>query len=353
MNIREALIKASGIFPPEFSKDIALYLLRHGLYTPLSPKDTYANLATQLGHLQLPHPVGIPAGMDKNANTINGLLGLGCSFLEVGTITPLPQMGNPKPRVFRIGKSQELINRLGLNNVGAEIVAQTLASRTDKGIVGLSAGYNADSEDPILDFQKVIRLCARNVDFLSLNVSCPNIHQSVDFDKPENIQSLLEKTQATLHEINQNKPIYLKLSPDHNGNQLNEIVCSALEAGISGLIATNSTLTRPNGKDGKYSERGGLTGPSLFPLSTKILAQIYSITQGQIPLIGVGGISSPSEAYEKIKAGANAIQLYTALTYQGGDLIVRICKEMSHRINQDGLKSISEVVGTEFQKWLE
>ncbi len=353
MNFAKAALKVSELLPPEMAKDLALFLLRQGIFRASRPNE-YHNLQTRLGDFNLSNPVGIPAGLDKSGNNINALFGLGCSFIEVGTVTPNPQIGNPKPRLFRIKDHEELINRLGLNNLGSKEMAQRLR-RANNGnrIIGVSAGHNSDSIDIISDYQAVVRACGRYANFITLNISCPNIHQGINLNQPENLQRLITRVFETIRKMDVDKPVYLKLSADYDDNRIEDIVTASLEAGINGLIATNSTLSRPYDGVRQYSERGGLTGPSLFPLSTKVLAHAYSITQGRIPLIGVGGISSPEDAYDKITAGANAIQLYTALTYKGPELIPAICLGLSQRLQQEGLSSINDAVGTQYSRWLD
>ena len=353
MAIADVLLKVSRVFPPEITQELAFILLRKGIFLPKTSEKTYPQLETKLGNILLRNPIGIPAGMDKNATKMETILKMGCSFLEVGTITPNPQTGNPKPRLFRISSSQDLINRLGLNNSGALAAAKNLINRTDTACIGISAGYNSQSKNPMGDYQTVISSCGKFADFISLNVSCPNIHKIVDFEKPETISLLINNVQETRNSLDSNKPIYLKLSPDYPDTLLNEIVNAAMEKGIDGFIATNTTLTRPKGERGTYSQKGGLSGRSLFQLSTMVLAKIYKITQGKLPIIGVGGISNPDDAYEKIKAGANAIQLYTALTYQGASLIESICEGLCLRLEEEGYKAIHEVIGTSHEQWLE
>ncbi|MYG09922.1 MAG: quinone-dependent dihydroorotate dehydrogenase [Rhodobacteraceae bacterium] len=323
-----------------------------GLFPFNTTQINHQNLETKLGNITLANPLGIPSGLDKNAISIKGLFKTGISFLELGTVTPFPQEGNEKPRLFRIASSHELINRMGLNNHGAEAIGRKLKQWSGNGIIGLSVGYNNNSNDPIQDFLNVIAECGNYADYLALNISCPNINMDLDLSTPENLSTLLQKISWKQKDLGFDKPLYLKLSPDYEPTQLNEIISVSLDEGVNGFIATNSTISRPFSNNPIYQERGGLTGPYLFEISTKTLARVYAQTQGSIPIIGVGGISSAEDAYIKIKAGASALQLYTALCYQGTGLIKEIGNGLSHLLEKDGYSNIAEAVGIEHQNWL-
>ncbi|MCY4101155.1 MAG: quinone-dependent dihydroorotate dehydrogenase [Rhodobacteraceae bacterium] len=352
MELEKYSISILGFFSPEFSRNISHKFIERGLFPVSSTEINHQNLRTQLGNIQLNHPLGIPSGLDKNATSIKGLFKTGISFLELGTVTPNPQYGNDKPRLFRIASEKEFINRFGLNNHGAKAIASRLKQWSGNGIIGLSVGYNKNSNDPFQDFLNVIAECGIYADYLALNISCPNIDMDLDLSTPENLSTLLQKISLKQKDLGFNKPLYLKLSPDYEPTQLNEIISVSLDEGVNGFIATNSTISRPFSSNPIYQEGGGLTGAYLFEISTKTLARVYAQTQGSIPIIGVGGISSAEDAYIKIKAGASALQLYTALCYQGTGLIKEIGNGLSHLLEKDGYSNITEAVGIEHQNWL-
>lgn len=352
LELEKYSISILELFPAEFSRDISHKLTEWGLFPFNTSQIGQPNLKTQLGNIQLANPLGIPSGLDKNATSIKGLFKTGISFLELGTVTPFPQAGNDKPRLFRIASSHELINRMGLNNHGAEAIGRKLKQWSGNGIIGLSVGYNNNSNDPIQDFLNVIAECGLHADYLALNISCPNINMDLDLSTQENLSTLLQKISWKQKELGFDKPVYLKLSPDYDPTQLNEIISVSLDGGVNGFIATNSTISRPESNNPIYQERGGLTGPYLFEISTKTLARVYAQTKGSVPIIGVGGISTAEDAYTKIKAGASALQLYTAICYQGTGLIKKICNGLSLLLQKDGYSNITEAVGIEHKNWL-
>lgn len=352
MELEKFSISILELFPAEFSRNVSHKLTELGIFPFVSTKIAHNNLKTHLGKITLDNPMGIPSGLDKNGTSIKGLFKTGISFLEVGTVTPYPQEGNDKPRLFRISSSQELINRLGLNNHGAEVIAKKLRQWSGEGIIGLSIGYNRNSKNPIQDFLNVIAICGPYADYFALNISCPNINIHFDLSTPENLSTLLKMISEKQTECGLKKPVYLKLSPDYNRSQLEEIISVSLNGGVDGFIATNSTISRPNSTNPIYQEKGGLTGPFLFDISTRTLARVYAQTNGEFPIIGVGGITSAEDAYTKIKAGASALQLYTSLCYQGTGIIQQISNGLSQFLNKDGYSNVTEAVGTDHQKWL-
>ncbi|MXZ49925.1 MAG: quinone-dependent dihydroorotate dehydrogenase [Rhodobacteraceae bacterium] len=352
MELEKYSISILELFPAESSRNISHKMTEWGLFPFNTTQISQPNLKTQLGKIQLTNPLGIPAGLDKNATSIKGLFKTGISFLELGTVTPFPQEGNDKPRLFRIASSHELINRMGLNNHGAKTIGKKLKQWSGNGIIGLSVGYNKNSNDPIQDFLDVITECGGCADYLALNLSSPSGNRNFELSTPENLSTLLEKILLKQKDLGFNKPLYLKLSPDYESTQLNEIISVSLEGGVNGFIATNSTISRPVSNNPIYQESGGLTGPYLFEISTKTLARVYAQTKGSVPIIGVGGISTAEDAYTKIKAGASALQLYTAICYQGTGLIKKICSGLSLLLEKDGYSNITEAVGIEHKNWL-
>ena len=352
LDLEKFSISILELFPAEFARDVSHKLTEWGIFPFTSTKTGQQNLKTQLGNISLENPLGIPAGLDKNGSSIKGLFKTGISFLEVGTVTPYPQPGNERPRLFRISSSHELVNRLGLNNEGAEVIQKKLKKWSHGGVIGLSMGHNKTSKDPIQDFLHVLTKCGSFADYLALNISCPNINVHFDLSEPANLSLLLTKLATRQKDLNLQKPVFLKLSPDYEHERLEEIVSVSIEEGVDGFIATNSTTSRPNSNNPTYKEEGGLTGPFLFESSTRTLAHVYAQTKGNVPIIGVGGITTPENAYTKIKAGASALQIYTALCYQGTGLIKEICEGVSLSLQQDGFSNISEAVGIEYPQWL-
>ena len=353
LELEKFSISILELFPAEFSRDVSHKLTEWGIFPFGETNINHKNLQTHLGKIQLDNPLGIPSGLDKNGTSIQGLFKTGISFLEVGTVTPYPQTGNDKPRLFRITSSKELINRLGLNNHGAEVIGKKLQRWSGEGIIGLSIGYNRNSTNPIQDFLQVIDKCGPYADYFALNISCPNINRHFDLSKPDILTQLLKQITEKQRECGLVTPVFLKLSPDYERNQLEGIISVSLSEGVDGFIATNSTITRPESKNPVYQEKGGLTGPFLFELSTRTLARVYAQTKGNVPIIGVGGISNAEDAYKKIRAGASALQLYTSLCYKGTGIIKQICHGVSHLLKKDGFANVTEAVGTDHQKWLD
>jgi dihydroorotate dehydrogenase len=297
------------------------------------------------GHA-LPNPVGLAAGFDKNAEVWEAMLGYGFGFVEVGTVTPRPQSGNPRPRVFRLRRERALINRLGFNNEGLNTVAERLARRR-KGCVGVNIGPNRDSRGPITDCAAMVRTLAPLADYLVINISSPNTPGLRDLQQEAPFRALLAAVLDARAKAKADIPILVKIAPDLDDDALKTLAEAALAAGIDGLIATNTTLARPKTlSDPRRHEAGGLSGPPLFAASTAVLAEVYRLTEGRIPIIGVGGISSGRDAYAKIRAGATLVQLYTALVYQGPGLIARIKRELAAHLRADGFSSIAEAVGS-------
>ena len=305
----------------ERAHDVALFALRN---TPSSRvKITTPRLHTTFAGLTLPNPIGLAAGLDKNARAIKPLLNKGFGFIEVGAITPLPQNGNPKPRLFRLAKDNAIINRFGFNNDGAATIAERLKTRPKHGILGINLGANKDSKNPANDYVKVLQTCAPHADFATINVSSPNTKGLRDLQKNQSLPALLEQIMEARESLPNHPPIFLKIAPDLTHQQIAQIAQTAITHKIDGIIATNTTVDRPNLTSDKATETGGLSGQPLFEKSTRVLARLAKETDGEIPLIGVGGVSNAAQAFAKIQAGATAVQLYSALVYGGLDLIRR------------------------------
>ena len=300
-------------------------------------------LATRIAGLGLSSPLGLAAGFDKNAEVPDAILRMGFGFAEVGTITPLPQVGNPKPRMFRLVDDGAVINRLGFNNQGLAAVLIRLQARRRNGVVGVNVGANKDSEDRIADYVAGVRAVRGVADYLTINISSPNTPGLRDLQSKA---ALTELVCRCLEARGDGPPLFVKVAPDLTETDITDIAAVALTSGIDGLIVSNTTITRPASLRGiSRHEAGGLSGKPLFVASTEMLRQIARATGGRVPLIGVGGISSGADAYAKIRAGASAVQVYTALAYAGPGLPARINAELAALLKRDGLTSVAAAVG--------
>ena len=353
MSLAESLgLAALRRLDPERAHGLALTALRAGL-VPLPGPVTSARLVTDLAGLALPNPVGLAAGFDKNATAIAALSRAGFGFLEVGAATPLPQPGNPRPRLFRLSEDQAAINRYGFNNDGAEAIGARLAARTRTAVpVGLNLGANKTSDNRAADFARVLAACGPHVDFATVNVSSPNTEKLRDLQGPAALAALLAGVMEARAGLPRAIPVFLKIAPDLTDDDLAQIAEVAQAAGLSGIIATNTTLSREGLKSVHRGEQGGLSGAPLFEKSTRVLARLSQLTNGKLPLIGVGGISSAAEAYEKIRAGASAVQLYTAMVYHGLGLAARIATGLDALLASDGFASTAAATGTGRSRWL-
>lgn len=339
------------LLPPETAHATALRLAS---LAPPIPKRPRPRLATRLASLRLPHPVGLAAGFDKDAQAFAGLLRLGFAFVEVGTVTPRPQPGNPPPRLFRLVEDRALINRMGFNSAGLEAVAARLARRDrSAGIVGANLGVNRDSADPIGDYLLGAERLAPLVDYLVINVSSPNTPGLRDWQRPERLAPLLARLRRGLaaRASGRQTPLLLKIAPDLDAAGEAAIVDLALEAGIDGLIVANTTTARPPSLRSRHrQEAGGLSGAPLFEPSTALLARIAARARGRLALVGVGGIDSAERAYAKIRAGASAVQLYTGLVYEGPGLQRRILDGLERLLDRDRLERLEEAVGLDLRE---
>ncbi|MGD9918960.1 MAG: quinone-dependent dihydroorotate dehydrogenase [Paenirhodobacter sp.] len=338
-------------FDPETAHGLSLLALRSGL-APLPGVVSCARLATRIAGLDLPNPVGLAAGFDKNAVALPQLMRAGFGFLEVGAATPRAQEGNPKPRLWRLTEERAVINRFGFNNEGMEAITRRLAARPAGIPVGLNLGANKDSADRAADFATVLRHAGPHLDFATVNVSSPNTEKLRDLQGKEALAALLKGVIETRAALARPIPVFLKIAPDLNPAELEEIAEVALSSGIDGIVATNTTLSREGLKSADREQPGGLSGAPLFEKSTRILAQLSRLTAGKLPLIGVGGISSAEDAYEKIRAGASAVQVYSAMVYQGLSLVPEIARGLEALLARDGFANVAEAVGTGRERWL-
>ena len=340
---------------PERAHDLSLTALSRGL-VPLAGKPVISErLRTRVAGLDLPNPVGLAAGFDKNARALPALMRAGFGFIEVGAATPRPQPGNPKPRLFRLSEDRAIINRFGFNNEGAEVIAARLAARPGpypQGIpVGLNIGANKDSTDRSADFAQVVRVAGHAADFLTVNVSSPNTEKLRDLQGSEALGALLKSVIEARDALATRPPVFIKIAPDLDDAALADIAAVALAAPVDAIIATNTTLSREGISSAHANETGGLSGAPLFERSTRILARLYRETAGQVPLIGVGGISSPEEAWHKLRAGASAIQIYSAMIYQGLSVASEIARAIDDRLSREGM-TLTELTGSGNADWI-
>jgi len=336
---------------PETAHKAAMMALRSGL-TPLPGLVTSDRLRSTVAGLTLPNPVGLAAGFDKNAQALAPLSRAGFGFVEVGAVTPRPQPGNPRPRLFRLAEDRAVINRFGFNNDGMEVVATRLANRPKDAVIGLNLGANKDSADRAEDFARVLAYCGRYLDFATVNVSSPNTEKLRDLQGAEALAQLLNGVMEARDWLPDPIPVFLKIAPDLSDAELSEIADVARASGLSGIIATNTTLDREGLHGPHAQEKGGMSGAPLFEKSTRVLARLSQLTAGDMPLIGVGGVASAEQAYAKIRAGASAVQLYSSLVYDGLSLVARIAQGLDDLLARDGFANVADAVGTGREAWL-
>ena len=340
------------LLDPENAHGLAIKALSAGL-VPARPSFEDPVLRQTLWGRDFVNPVGLAAGFDKNAEVIDAMLGQGFGFVEIGSVTPRPQPGNPRPRLFRLPADEAVINRMGFNNDGLDIVASRLEKRSRSGILGVNLGKNKDSADANADYAQGISRLAAFADYLVVNVSSPNTPGLRALQGREPLQALLEAVlEARARAVSENPPpLLLKIAPDLTDEDKSDIADVALATGIDGLIATNTTIERPQYlKHENASQSGGLSGRPLLEPSTRVLADMYKLTGGKIPLIGVGGISSGADAYAKIRAGASLVQFYSAMVYHGPGRVQAIKRELASLVKADGFSSITQAIGVDQNK---
>jgi len=342
--------------PAERAHVTTVKLLRAGL-GPKTGVISSGVLKTSVGGLTLPNPVGLAAGFDKDCDVPDAMLGAGFGFVECGTVTPRPQIGNAKPRLFRLTEDEAVINRMGFNNRGLDHFAQRLLARKGNGglvmsgIVGANLGANKDSDDRAQDYVTGLTRLWGHADYFTINISSPNtpgLRQLQGADEMEDLLGRISETRAELTGDNPSVPIFLKVAPDVDVMQIDRIVEQARTYGMNAIIVSNTTLDRPESLQSQHrGEGGGLSGQPLFEKSTRILMEFADAANGSIDLIGVGGIGSGAQAYAKIRAGAKAVQLYSALVYKGPALVAQICADLEARAKADGFAAIGDAVGTD------
>ena len=342
--ILDLAARAMRTLPAETAHRATVRLM--GLLAPLLPEipPEDARLGVKALGFDFPNPVGLAAGFDKDAEAPDAMLKLGFGFVECGTVTPKPQAGNPRPRLFRLPQDRAVINRMGFNNRGMDVAASRLEARHRTGIVGINIGANKDSADRIADYAKGFARLAPLADYVTVNVSSPNTPGLRGLQNKDELTRLLSVLMESRGRT-AFKPILLKIAPDLDGQALDDIAHTVAASGIEGIIISNTTIARPALKSADAHETGGLSGRPLFTPSTDILRQMRGRVPSNIALIGVGGISSGANAYEKIRAGATLVQLYTGLVYEGPGLVARIKKELLACLDRDGFASIADAVG--------
>ena len=333
---------------PETAHDLAIKSLKYNvLPKSLFTVEDEEILNTKLFGKIIDNPIGLAAGFDKSAEVYNEIFKIGFGFVEVGTVTPKKQYGNQKPRVFRLEKDQALINRLGFNNDGSDAIKKRIEHNAPDGLLGINIGPNKDTDNMYNDFLSCAKTFFPIGDYITINISSPNTEGLRNFHEKENLEKLLIKINEIRKESNFKKSFLLKISPDLDESSINNIVDLSLKNNINGIILTNtSDKNRDKLIDNQKNEKGGLSGQPIKDLSTKIIKKFYKKLNGKIPIIGVGGVDSGNAAFEKIAAGASAIQLYTGRIYKGPMIVKEIKKGLIIKLNEKGFKNISEAVGS-------
>ncbi|HVY12318.1 MAG TPA: quinone-dependent dihydroorotate dehydrogenase [Alphaproteobacteria bacterium] len=347
----EALISFLHLLPPELAHEVTLLALKLGVTPAQQPPDD-AVLKTSLWGRGFNNPIGLAAGFDKNAACIVPLLKWGFGFVEAGTVTPKAQPGNPRPRIFRVPQQRAVINRLGFNNQGLEPYVRRLQEIAGNpvrqaGIVGANVGKNKDSADAVADYVTGVKAVSPYADYVVINISSPNTPGLRGLQNKNELTTLLAEVQKARLSMSKTPPLLVKIAPDLDEQGLADVAEAALGAKVDGLIVSNTTITRPSIPPELAQESGGLSGAPLFGLSNHALRQMYRLTQGKLPIIGVGGVTNAEDAYAKIRLGASLVQLYTALVYEGPWLVARIKEGLAALLKRDGFKSIQEAVGAD------
>ncbi len=331
---------------PETAHGLAIKALRT-VPLPAPPADDPI-LTTTIAGLKLPNPIGLAAGLDKNGEALNGLSKLGFGFVECGSVTPVAQAGNPKPRLFRLSEDRAIINRMGFNNAGLEAFAGHLGDRRPGPVVGANLGANKDTEDRAADYVLGLQRLDGLADYFTVNISSPNTPGLRALQGREALDDLLGRVAEARPKVAGRKPapVFLKIAPDLTAAEIGMIVEAAIAHGVDALIVSNTTLDRPNLRSPDAGEAGGLSGAPLKDKALHALRDAAAAAAGRLPLIGVGGIASGEDAYARIRAGASAVQLYSALIYEGPGLVGRIKRDLAARLRADGFSSVSEAIST-------
>ena len=342
-NIRSLIFKLD----PETAHNLAIKSLKLNFVSNIFDEDKDNPIfRTKLFSKDLENPIGIAAGFDKNAEVYNSLFKLGFGFVEVGTITPLKQYGNPKPRVFRLEEDEALINRLGFNNSGAENIVHRIKSNKQIGLLGINIGPNKDSENRLEDYLKCLKTFHDVADYITINISSPNTEDLRNFHDQSKLNELLKEIENEKKGLNSTVPLAVKVSPDIEDKEINDISNVLLNNNIEVVIISNtSDTTRDRLNNIQKHQKGGLSGKPIEEKSTNLINKFYKILNGRIKIIGVGGVDSGKSAYEKFLAGANYVQLYTGMVYRGPNIVNLIKKELKELLIKDGVKNFSEIIG--------
>lgn len=329
----------------ERAHGLTIAALKMGLVPSPAPRPR-PELAQRLFGLAFPNPLGLAAGFDKNAEVAEAALRLGFGFVEVGTVTPRPQIGNPKPRLFRLAEDRAVINRMGFNNEGHAQMRRRLVGPRP-GIIGVNIGANKDSDDRVADYVAGYRCFAGLADYVTVNISSPNTPGLRNLQGKGELDTLLARLGEAREAVGIKPPILLKIAPDLSESEIGQIAEACLAGPVAGVIISNTTIGRPPLRSSHAGETGGLSGSPLFALATRQLARFYLVTGGGIPLIGVGGIEDAETAWTKIRAGASLLQLYSALVYKGPALVEEILEGLAAKLTSAGYGAVEEAVGCE------
>jgi dihydroorotate dehydrogenase len=345
VNLHGLATRALRTIDPEDAHHLAIRALKLGL-GPIGGRDDPI-LAGELGGVALPNVVGLAPGFDKDAEVFGPMLRAGFGFVECGTVTPLPQAGNPRPRLFRLTEDQAVINRMGFNNKGLEAFAGRLARRGAVGVVGANIGANKESEDRIGDYVTGLRLLWGQASYFTINISSPNTPGLRALQTKAALEELLGRLAEARDALPAagRAPMFLKVAPDLEAGEVETIVETVVAHGLAGIMVSNTTISRPALASGFREEAGGLSGAPLLGLSTKVLEDFAQAAAGRLALVGVGGIASGADAYAKIRAGASAVQLYSAMVFEGPGLVARIKRELAVRLRADGFARVADAVG--------
>ena len=335
-----------NFIPPELAHNLAIRFFTN-FKNKIKTDDLILNV--KVCNLKFTNPIGLAAGFDKNGKAYDGLMRLGFGFVEIGTVTINPQLGNKKPRIFRLLEDKAIINRLGFNNIGAEKVLQNIEkydSTNGNGLLGVNLGKNLDSKELIEDYLKILKIFNRKASYITLNISSPNTPGLRELEQKDNLDKLVKKISLFKRKNSVNIPVFLKIDPDISKNQLGDIADIVLSSTIDGVIISNTSIHRSNELISKYAnEKGGISGLPIKETSNKLLKNFYILTNGKIPLIGVGGISNGKDVYERILNGASLIQLYTSLIYKGPFIVNKIKEELVYLLKRDNYKALEQAVG--------
>ena len=342
-NLRSLIFKLD----PETAHSLAIKSLKFNFVPNVLDKDKDNSLfQTKLFNKNLDNPIGMAAGFDKNAEVYNSLFRLGFGFVEVGTVTPLKQYGNPKPRVFRLVEDEALINRLGFNNLGAKNILDRILSNKKNGLLGVNIGPNKDTNDRLQDYIECFRTFYDVADYITINISSPNTEELRNFHNQKKLDFLLNTIKTEKNKLNSQIPIVVKVSPDIKNEEISKISDVLVNNNIDAIIISNtSDSTRDKLSDIQKHQKGGLSGKPIEDVSTDLINKFYSILGDQMKIIGVGGVDSGISAYKKFLAGASYVQLYTGMVYRGPNIVNMIKKELKELLLKDGVKNFSEIIG--------